>query len=149
MDLLEYNYKQKMAPDVRSRSKWLPERKPKQGANSSKRAVVADSARLLTPAKMEYEQQRKYGPKEVEQGGETEEEEEVESSTPTTVIDLRRSLGIAAADMHAVLEHRELVMERRLSLPEEHPRSNSNEEGHTDQEESDLGARSDRSDSIE
>lgn len=138
-----------MAPDVKSRSKCSRGKTPKQqGAISSKRNV-ADSARLLTPTKLEQQQQRKHGPKKADQG---EEKEEGEGAilTPTTMIDLRRSLGIAVADMHAVLEHREeLVMERRLSLPEEHPRSNSNEEGQTDQEESDLGIRSDRWDSIE
>lgn len=137
-----------MAQDVKSRSKCSRGKDPKQqGAHSSKRNV-ADSARLLTPTKLEEQQQRKHGPKEPDQG-EEKEEEEGGSLTPTTMIDLRRSLGIATADMRAVLEHRELVMERRLSLPEEHPRSNSNEEGQTDQEESDLGDRSDRSDSIE
>lgn len=58
-----------------------------------------------------------------------------DSSSPAPeVIDVRRSWGTMVAhaspsdDVHAaVLEHRVMLMERRLSIPEEHPRSNSSE----------------------
>lgn len=68
-------------------------------------------------------------------------------------IDLQRSArGMSNSELLTILQHRDLRMERRLSLPDHHPRSSSQEYGQTDREDSeseDTGERSDRSVSIE
>ena len=57
--------------------------------------------------------------------------EDEESTTPVAVISVRRSeRGIAG--LQTLREHRELLMEQRLSLPREHPRSTVHHEEKTD-----------------
>ena len=88
----------------------------------------------------------------LEHDADVNEEEEKDTAAPVDrTIDLRRSRTISAKEMNAVLQHREVIMERRLSLPEEHPRSISTEDGHTDHEDSDSGEQKQkaRPDSIE
>ncbi|CAN0365148.1 unnamed protein product [Pylaiella littoralis] len=79
-----------------------------------------------------------------------------EERLPT--IDLQRSRGFSNADMDAdmvsiLYQQQQLRVERQLSLPDQHPRSNSQESyGQTDQEDAeseDMGSRSDRHSSIE
>lgn len=59
-----------------------------------------------------------------EDGGEDDEscDENSEGEAPAVIV-LRRSTR-EIAEMQELLDHRELMMERRLSLPAEHPRSN-------------------------
>eukprot|EP00903_Cladosiphon_okamuranus_P009363 g8927.t1 len=68
-------------------------------------------------------------------------------------IDLQRSSrGMSNSELLTILHHRDLRMERQLSLPDHHPRSSSNDYGQTDREDSEseeTGERSDRSVSID
>ena len=85
------------------------------------------------------------------EGGERQEEEKDNRMVVHTTIALRRSRTISAKEMNALLQHREVIKERRLSLPQEHPRSISTDDGHTDHEDSDSGEQKQkaRPDSIE
>lgn len=76
-------------------------------------------------------------------------DEDGEGETPAVIV-LRRSTR-EIAEMQELLDHRELMMERRLSLPAEHPRSNLNDEmiqAKNQQGSSEWESR-DRTDSIE
>lgn len=87
-----------------------------------------------------------------EDGEEGEEEEEIREERQHTIDLQRSSRGLSNADEMALVQQRELRMQRNLSLPERHPRSSSSslEYGLTDHEEDeDAEERSDRSDSIE
>lgn len=97
---------------------------------------------------LEEKQQQDQQP--LENGG-GQEKEEKDSVVVDTKIDLRRSRTISGKEMNAVLQHREVIMERRLSLPLEHPRSIFTEDGHTDHEDSDSSEHKQkaRPDSIE
>ena len=90
--------------------------------------------------KDEDQQQRDQQEQQKQPLGHDENKGEKDGVVPHT-IDLRRSRTISASEMSAVLKTRELIMERRLSLPLEHPRSVSTEEGHTDHEDSDNSGR--------
>ncbi|CAM9831793.1 unnamed protein product [Ectocarpus sp. 6 AP-2014] len=111
---------------------------------------------LGAPTAMTLEQQLRLTPNQTEareDGEEGEEEEEEIREERQHTIDLQRSSrGLSNADEMALVQQRELRMQRNLSLPERHPRSSSSsvEYGVTDHEEDeDDGERSDRSDSIE
>ncbi|CAN0068634.1 unnamed protein product, partial [Ectocarpus fasciculatus] len=87
-----------------------------------------------------------------EDGEEGEEEEEIREERQHTIDLQRSSRGLSNADEMALVQQRELRMQRNLSLPERHPRSSSSslEYGLTDHEEDeDAEERSDRSDSID
>ncbi|CAN0052421.1 unnamed protein product [Ectocarpus sp. 13 AM-2016] len=109
------------------------------------------------PAAMTLEQQLRLPPNQREaredrEEGEEEEEEEIREERQHTIDLQRSSRGLSNADEMALVQQRELRMQRNLSLPERHPRSSSSslEYGATDhEEEEDDGERSDRSDSIE
>ncbi|CAB1117539.1 unnamed protein product [Ectocarpus sp. CCAP 1310/34] len=109
------------------------------------------------PAAMTLEQQLRLPPNQTEaredgDEGEEEEEEEIREERQHTIDLQRSSRGLSNADEMALVQQRELRIQRNLSLPERHPRSSSSsqEYGVTDHEEDDDdGERSDRSDSIE
>lgn len=97
------------------------------------------------------QQQQQQQPYQILEEQEDEGLEEREERQHT--IDLQRSSrGMSNSELLTILQHRDLRMERQLSLPNHHPRSSSNDYGQTDREDSeseDTGERSDRSVSIE
>lgn len=70
-----------------------------------------------------------------------------EGETPTLIKLRRSSWGIAGTQ--ELLDRRELMIEKRLSLPQEHPRSHSNDEGQKKQGGPFSWERRDRVNSIE
>ncbi|CAN0133704.1 unnamed protein product [Scytosiphon promiscuus] len=120
-------------------------------------AARADHERQIDEQQQQLQQQPQNGEQLAGENQEGDEEEGGDGSREERqqTIELQRSArGLSEEEMTSIFQQRELRLERRLSLPEKHPRSSSQESyGLTDQEDSEsaeeIGERRDRAYSID